>query len=48
MIKFKLKQSESIFLTSQSGLVFIGAALKHFVDLDRLDEKFPRVLSNMV
>lgn len=41
MIKFKLKQSESILLTSQSGLVFIGAGLKHFVDLDDLDEKFP-------
>ena len=40
MIKFKLKQSESILLTSQSGLVFIGAALEHFVDIDRIDEKF--------
>jgi len=41
MIKFKLKQSESILLTSQAGLVFVGSALKHFVDIDRLDEGFP-------
>lgn len=42
MIKFKLKQSQSIFLSGQSGLVFVGAALSHFVDLNVLDTRFPK------
>jgi Transposase DDE domain group 1 len=42
MIKFKLKQSRSIFLSGQSGLVFVGAALSHFVDLNALDTRFPK------
>ena len=42
MIKFKLKQSQSIFLSGQSGLVYVGAALSHFVDLNVLDTRFPK------